>query len=151
MCPPMWALVPAGEYDWTRETFGKPQSTTQTANQSVQLLLHSSWQKIPILNNGKPFPKNFWFSLGDWSGPPYNSWLLGPVRAHNPNGITISGIWTSIYYMVPWSHTSPWLKRHLDQFSHFAGLTSVTDRLTDHATRLVTIDRIYLRSTGDVV
>jgi len=41
----------------------------------------------------------------------------------------------------------------------FAGLTSVTDRqtdrqpdrLTDHATRSVTIDRIYVRSTGDEV
>jgi len=33
----------------------------------------------------------------------------------------------------------------------FAGLTTVTDRQTDHATRSVTIDRIYVRSTGDAV
>jgi len=30
----------------------------------------------------------------------------------------------------------------------FAGLTIVTDRQTDHATRLVTIGRIYVRSTA---
>ena len=53
------------------------------------------------------------------------------------------------------SHPSPQPKRHLDRFSHFAGLTSVTDRQadrqTDHATRSVTIDRVYVRSTGDAV
>jgi len=31
----------------------------------------------------------------------------------------------------------------------FAGLTSVTDRPTDHAGWSVTIDHIYVRSTGD--
>jgi len=30
---------------------------------------------------------------------------------------------------------SPQTKRYLDRFSHFAGLTTVTDRPTDHATR----------------
>jgi len=39
---------------------------------------------------------------------------------------------------------SPHLKRHLDRFSRYAGLTIVTDRQTDHATPSVTIDRIYL-------
>jgi len=34
----------------------------------------------------------------------------------------------------------------------FAGLTSVTDRPTDHATRSLTIDdRIYVYSAGDAV
>jgi len=32
--------------------------------------------------------------------------------------------------MVPWAHQSPQPKRHLDRFSRFAGLTSVTDRQT---------------------
>ena len=54
--------------------------------------------------------------------------------------------------MVPWEHPSPQPKRHLDRFSHFAGLTGVTvrqtDRPTDYATRLVTIVRIYVRSTA---
>ena len=53
------------------------------------------------------------------------------------------------------SHPSPQPKRHLDRFSHFAGLTSVTDRQadrqTDHAIRSVTIDRVYVRSTGVAV
>jgi len=51
-----------------------------------------------------------------------------PIPAHNPNGMSIGS-------------------------AVFAGLTSVTDRptdrQTDNATRLVTIDRIYVRSTGD--
>jgi len=31
---------------------------TQTTNWSVQPFLHSSWQKVPILYNGRPFPQN---------------------------------------------------------------------------------------------
>ena len=36
-----------------------------------------------------------------------------------------------IPYMAPWAHQSPQHKHHLDWFSRFAGLTTVTDRLTD--------------------
>ena len=46
------------------------------------------------------------------------------------------------------AHPSPQHKRHLDRFSRlpvFAGLTTVTDRPTDHATWSVTIGRIYVR------
>ena len=45
--------------------------------------------------------------------------------------------------MVPRVHPGPQPKWHLDRFSLFARLTSVSDRLTDHATRSVTIGRIY--------
>jgi len=58
---------------------------------------------------------------------PSNIWFPGPTRVLNPNGISIG-----------------WVV--------FAGLTSVTDRptdrQTDHATRSVTIGRIYVRSTA---
>ena len=58
---------------------------------------------------------------------PSNTWLSGPTRVLNPNGISIG-------------------------LPQFAGLASVqTDRLTDHATRSVGIDRIYVYSTGDAV
>jgi len=54
--------------------------------------------------------------------------------------------------MIPWAHPSPQPKRHLDRSSRFAGLTSATDRQTDrptdHATRSLTIGRIYVRSTA---
>jgi len=56
--------------------------------------------------------------------------------------------------MISWAHPSPQPKRQrqLDRFSSFAGLTTVsdrqTDRPTDHATRSVTIGRIYIRSTA---
>jgi len=50
--------------------------------------------------------------------------------------------------MIPWAHPSPQPKRHLDRLSRFSGLTSVTDRPIDrqtgHATRSVTIGRIYV-------
>jgi len=45
---------------------------------------------------------------------PYLTRFLEPIRSHNPNGISIGS-------------------------AAFAGLTSVTDRPTDHATRAVTI------------
>jgi len=57
------------------------------------------------------------------SGPPSNTWFLRPTRVFNPNGISIAS-------------------------AVFAGLTSVTDRPTDHATRSETIGRIYVRSTA---
>ena len=73
--------------------------------------------------------QNFPFAWG--IGTPSNAWLLGPARVHNSNGMSIGS-------------------------AVFAGLTTVTerqtdwltdgviDRLTDHATRSVTIDRIYV-------
>jgi len=60
---------------------------------------------------------------GCGSGLPSNTWFPGPTQLLNPNGISIGS-------------------------AVFAGLTSVTDRPTDHATRSVTIDRIYVRSTA---
>jgi len=57
------------------------------------------------------------------SGPASNTWLAGFARVLNPNGIFIGS-------------------------AIFARFTSLTDRPTDHATRLVTIGRIYVRSTA---
>jgi len=37
-------MAPPGEYDWTFASLGPPESTTQTANRSVQPFLHSSLQ-----------------------------------------------------------------------------------------------------------
>jgi len=57
------------------------------------------------------------------SGPPSNTWFLRPTQVLNPNGSSIGA-------------------------AVFAGLTSVTDRTTDRATRSVRIGRIYVRSTA---
>jgi len=68
-----------------------------------------------------PFPLKIVPSHGGiWT--PSNTWFRGPTQVLNPNGILIGSV-------------------------VLAGLTSVTDRPTDHATRSVTIDRIYVRST----
>jgi len=56
------------------------------------------------------------------SGPPSNTWFPGPTRVLNPNGISIGS-------------------------TVFAGLTSVTDRQTDHATQSVTVGCIYVQCT----
>jgi len=71
------------------EAPSSPESTTQTANRSVQPFLHVSRQKVPILFNGRPdpFPRKFLFIWGIWI-PIYFRIPWG-VRAHNPNGITI--------------------------------------------------------------
>jgi len=52
---------------------------------------------------------------------PSKTWFLGPTRVLNPNGILIGS-------------------------AVFAGLTSVTDRSTDQATRLAIIGRTYICS-----
>ena len=65
------------------------------------------------------------------SGPPSNTWFLGPIRVHNPYGISVgwteslgSAVFAQITTECP--YTLP--KQHRDQLAVFAGLTSVTDR-----------------------
>jgi len=85
-------LAPLGEYDWTCASLGPLESTTQTANRSVQPYLHSSRQKVPIIYNGRPYPPKLPLPKGD----------LEPI-----------------WHMIPWAHANPQPKRHLDWFSCF--------------------------------
>jgi len=66
---------------------------------------------------------NFYLILSYGISTPSDTWFPGPTRVLNPNSISIGS-------------------------AVFAGLTSVTDRLTDHATRSVTIGHIYVCSTA---
>ena len=69
-----------------------------------------------------PLPPKLPLPMGDLD--PHlipGTWFPGPTRVLNPNGIS---------------------------FSRFCRLTSVTDRSTDYTIQLVTIDRIYVRSTA---
>jgi len=95
-----------------------PDSASETASQSFSdfCIAHgraSQWAAHS--------PQNCPFPWGIWTAS--NIWFLGPIRALNPNGISIG-------------------------LAVFAGLTSVTDRQTDrrkdHATRSVTIGLIYV-------
>ena len=99
------------------------ESKTQTANRSVQLFLHSLGQKDPIFCNGQPFPKNCPFPWG--SGLPSDTRFLGPIQAHNPDGISIGS-------------------------AVFADVC-VTERPTDHASRSVAINLVYVRNTNIAV
>jgi len=86
------ATSQARKYNWTSAFSIPPESTTRTANQSIQPFLHSSWYKVPIVYNECPFPKNCPFPWRIWT--PSNTRFLGP-------------------------HSSPQPKRHLLQFSRF--------------------------------
>jgi len=113
------------------------------------------------------------------SGLPSNTWFLGPIQAHNPNGILIgSAVFctahrrVSLYFTM--GHSSPsklplcmggsgplsntWFPGPT-RFHNPNGISIgsavlqgslvwQTDRQTDHATRSVTIGRIYVRSTA---
>jgi len=82
--------------------------------------------KCPYISQwDAPFPVKIASSHGG-SWPPSNTRFPGPTQVLNPNGILISG-------------------------AVFAGLTSATYRLKDHTSRSVTINCIYIRSTGNPV
>jgi len=204
-------LAPSGEHDWTCASFGPPEFTTQTANQLVQLLLHSSWQSVvgyytgatcrirsnffflrptrihnpngksigsaaPYFTKGKHVSQNYLSLWGIWT--PSNPWFFRPILVHNPNDIRFSHFCTddcrvSLYFGTPFSPSklplptgrsgppsNTWFlgpTRVLNPngisigSATFAGLIGVTDRPTDHATQSVTIGRIYVRSMGDAV
>ena len=81
-------------------------------------------QSVPMLYNGTPLsPSKLPLPIRG-SGLPSNIWFPVPTRVLIPNGISIGS-------------------------TVFAGLTSMTDRLTDHATQSVTTGHIYVRSVGD--
>ena len=109
----------------TRDSLGPSEPTTETASRLVEPFLHRWLQSVPILYNGTLLPLRITASIGG-SGPPCNTRFLGPTQILNVNGIWIC-------------------------LAVFAGLPTVTDRLTEHATRSVTIGRVYVRSTIHVV
>jgi len=91
------ALFSSSEYDWNRASFGPPESTTHTANRSVQPFVHSSLQNVPILYNERRFPPKLRFLVKD----------LDPDLIHDSLGhsqITIQTAWRSI---PPFSHRWP--------------------------------------------
>ena len=83
MCPPMTAhLAPPGEYDWTCASFGPLESTTITANGSVQPFLYSLRQKVPILYNRRHYPPELPLQMGDLE-PHVTHDALGPCEPSN--------------------------------------------------------------------
>jgi len=108
----MWAqLAPPGEYDLTCASFGQPESTIQTANrpvQAVQPFFHNSLQKVHI--QWAVLPQKLPLAMGDLD--PRLMHGAGPTRVLNPNGVSIGS-------------------------AAFAGLNSVTDRLTERQTTLL--------------
>jgi len=89
----------------THGSLGTPESKIQTAPRSVQPFLHSSRQSVAILYNGLPFPLPTALPMGGYGALP------------NP---------------IPWAYPIPQSKLDLNRLSHFAELTTVTDRQTHH-------------------
>jgi len=79
-------LAPPGKYNWSCAFFGPPESTIQTTNRSVQPILHSSRQKVPIPTISSSFPQ-IAFDGVIWT--PSNIWFPAPTQVINPNGISI--------------------------------------------------------------
>jgi len=88
MCPHMWAL-------W-RHLANMIELVLPSANPSQQSkhqidrfsrFCTAHGKKSLYFTIGDPFSQNCPFSWG--SGPPSNTWFLGPFRAHHPNGISI--------------------------------------------------------------
>ena len=74
------------------------ESSSKTACRSVQPFLHSAPESVPLLYNGPLcFPQKLPFPLGG-SGPPSNTWYLGPTRVINTNGISIG---SAVFVWVP--------------------------------------------------
>ena len=80
-----------------------PESKSQTASRSVQLFFAQLTTECPYTSQ--------WDVLSPTQNCPF-PWGSGP----------------HLYIHFPWAHSSPQPKRHLDRFSRFAGLTTVTDR-----------------------
>jgi len=121
--PPFsFKIAPSMKPHLIHGSLGPPKSSTQTTSRSLQLFLHTLPQSVRILYNKLPIPLKTAPSHGG-SVPPSNTWFPGSTQVLNPNSISIG-------------------------IAVFAGLTNVTDRQTDHATRSVTIGRIYVHSTA---
>ena len=160
-------LAPPVEYDWTCASFGQP--TTQTANRSVESFLDRSRQSVvrhigatlwirlnscflrptrvhnpnyksisstvfAQITAGRPYTLQ-WASISPKIASSHrkiwissNLWFLWLIWTHNPNGISIGSA-----VFAGFSCSS--LVRQTDR---------PTDRPTGHATRSVTIGRIYV-------
>ena len=111
-------------------TAGPPSKTRAHNPNSISIgsaVFAQGYHRVSLhFTMGRRFsPQNCPFPWGIWT--PSNTWFPGPTQVLNPNGISIGA-------------------------AVFAGLTGVTDRQadrpTDHATRSVTIGRIYVCSTA---
>jgi len=133
-------LVQPGEYDSTCASFCPPESTTQTANRSIQPCLHSSRQSV-VGHIGATWRMRL------------NSRFLRPTQVHNPNGRSIgsavSAQFTSESSLTPPSpppppssssclflQTSETTTRH----QSFGGPSNKSSAVAEMGDRLATID-----------
>ena len=98
--------------------------TTQTASPSVSRFCTDDRKVSLYFTMGRPLP---------------------PKIAHFLGNLDLSNMW----FLGPPPHPSPQSKWHLDRFSRFGGLTTVTDGQTDRPRYLVSNNRhVYVHSTA---
>jgi len=104
----------------------QPECKSQTTFRLVQLFLHSSQQSIPIIYSGLPLASSKLPVTMGHLDPHALAWFfggsLGPLESSTQTA--------------------------LNRFSHFAGLTTVTDRSTDRPCCSICNNRPYLRDVA---
>jgi len=176
MCPPRlpWGHIGTIWWIWLSLCFLRSTRVHNPNGKSIiQPFLHSLWQKVPILCNGRPFPLKLPLPMGIWHHP---TRFLGPIRAYNqmasrsvqpflhrwPQSVPIlyNGTPLSLLKIAPshWGIQTPsntWfpgptqvLNTNGISIGSAGSLVWQTGRLTDHATQSVTIWCIYVRSTA---
>jgi len=155
--------VPPGKYNWTCASFGPLESTTQTANGSVQPFLQSSRQKVPIL-----YPRLTHNALGPCMPTTQTKRHLDQFSRDSvlilyngspvfPSKLPFSmGIWNpcNTWFIGPTRVLNPNGKSIVSAV--FAGLTSVADWQSNRHTNIphytvgnnCLIGRMYIHSTG---
>jgi len=92
------------------DTLDHSEIIIQTAWRLVQLFSHRWPHSVPILYCGRPFPPKLPLPMGG-SGP-HLTHFLGPIRAHNPNGISVgSAVFAQMTaecpYTLQWEYGTP--------------------------------------------
>jgi len=109
MCPP-WGHIGA---TWRTIELVHPSANSKSNPQHKRQIdrfsrfLHSSQQKVHILYSGRPYPPELPFPLGYLDprlASQSNTWCLGPMQAHNPNGTSIgSAVYAQVTAECPYT------------------------------------------------
>jgi len=94
-------LAPPGEYNWNCVHWHHLTNTIELVLPSAHPSPQPKWQinrfscfctahgrKSLYFTMGDPFPKNCPFPWGGEYEPPSNTWFSGPIKVHNPKGIS---------------------------------------------------------------
>jgi len=140
-------LAPHGEYDWTCASFGPLESTTQTANRSVQPFLHNSRQKLPIHYNGRTYPPELPLPWG--SGPYVIHSSLGPPDCWTQ--MATRSLQPFLQGSLVWQQTDRETDRQTDRPLYSVGNTSLIGRMYLYTYEVVMRNLCVIRQSHTLV